>query len=102
MVYFSTYRGENKTSVFYIIIYIHNKDYCSIHSLVCNDSHSSVAFLCHRVAGADVMWSIAVPCSQSTDITSLILTSWVFKKPSLLSPMGLCPVWQSQIVLLNR
>jgi hypothetical protein len=31
-----------------------------------------------RVAGADLMWSIPVSCSQSTDITSRTLTSQMF------------------------
>jgi hypothetical protein len=49
------------------------------------------------VADLDVMFFIPVSCSQSTDITSLISTGWMFMDALTASSLGNYTAWQFQI-----
>ncbi len=77
-VLFLTRRKRN--NIIFMSLSTHtNNEYCRSFSFVYNDSHSNIAYSATGFAGAaDAMWSIPVPCSQSTYITGPTLTSQVF------------------------
>ncbi len=54
------------------------------------------------VAGTGAMWSILIPCSWSTDITSQTFTSPMFIDALITSSHGNVALsWQTQITLVN-
>jgi hypothetical protein len=56
---------------------------------ICITKHSDKAYLSHRgVASADSKYSVPIPCSWSTDITSPSLTSQMFIDALIPPPMA--------------